>query len=174
MAVYVRFAPHPRVQGAAPPQDGHFFVSLPTCPRSKVAPGGTERLSPDDESIDSGFSILLQGSPSTSQFLRGYINTSGDCESPCGLSVSLSTLCQNCFATLTGTLLVTRCLPRHFNGLANFNARLGSRCWLGFTASGLSPDKRRARFARRTTVLLCGGSAFHLVTRGFRVTPMES
>jgi hypothetical protein len=30
-----------------------------------------------------------------------------------------------------------------FDDLADFNAILGSRCWLGFTASGLSPDKKR-------------------------------
>jgi len=40
-------------------------------------------------------------------------------------------------------MLFTRCLPRFFNGLADFNARLGNRYGLGFTVSGLSPDKKR-------------------------------
>ena len=44
---------------------------------------------------------------------------------------------------LRSSSLVTRCLPRLFDDLADFNAILGSRCWLGFTASGLSPDKKR-------------------------------
>jgi len=40
-------------------------------------------------------------------------------------------------------MLFTRCLPRFFNDLADFNARLGNRYGLGFTVSGLSPDKKR-------------------------------
>ena len=40
-------------------------------------------------------------------------------------------------------MLFTRCLPRFFNDLADFHARLGIRYGLGFTASGLSPDKKR-------------------------------
>ena len=40
-------------------------------------------------------------------------------------------------------MLVTRCLPRISNGLANTTATLGSFYWLGFETSGLSPDKKR-------------------------------
>ena len=40
-------------------------------------------------------------------------------------------------------MLVTRCLPRFSNGLANITATLGSFYWLGFETTGLSPDKKR-------------------------------
>ena len=33
--------------------------------------------------------------------------------------------------------------PAIFNGLAGINATLASCYWLGFTTSGLSPDKKR-------------------------------
>ena len=43
----------------------------------------------------------------------------------------------------SGFVLLTRCLPRSSNGLANMSATLGSFYWLGFETSGLSPDKKR-------------------------------
>jgi hypothetical protein len=43
----------------------------------------------------------------------------------------------------SGFTLLTRCLPRISNGLANITATLGSFYWLGFETSGLSPDKKR-------------------------------
>ena len=43
----------------------------------------------------------------------------------------------------SGFKLLTRCLPRVSNGLANTTATLGSFYWLGFETSGLSPDKKR-------------------------------
>ena len=43
-------------------------------------------------------------------------------------------------------MLLTRCLPRSSNGLANIAATLGSSYWLGFETSGLSPDKKRLAF----------------------------
>jgi hypothetical protein len=43
----------------------------------------------------------------------------------------------------SGFMLLTRCLPRISNGLANITATLGSFYWLGFETSGLSPDKKR-------------------------------
>ena len=43
----------------------------------------------------------------------------------------------------SGFMLVTRCLPRISNGLANITATLGSFYWLGFETTGLSPDKKR-------------------------------
>jgi len=45
--------------------------------------------------------------------------------------------------TASGFMLLTRCLPRISNGLANITATLGSFYWLGFETSGLSPDKKR-------------------------------
>ena len=43
----------------------------------------------------------------------------------------------------SGFMLLTRCLPRVSNGLANTTATLGSFYWLGFETTGLSPDKKR-------------------------------
>lgn len=42
-----------------------------------------------------------------------------------------------------GSSLVTRCLPRIFNDLANMSAKLGNYFWLGFIIAGLSPNKKR-------------------------------
>ena len=43
----------------------------------------------------------------------------------------------------SGFSLVTRCLPRLFNDLANISARLDNYSWLRFIITGLSPDKKR-------------------------------
>ena len=40
-------------------------------------------------------------------------------------------------------VFVTRFSSRHFIGLANINATLGSDYWLGFITYGLSPYKKR-------------------------------
>jgi hypothetical protein len=43
----------------------------------------------------------------------------------------------------SGFMLLTRCLPRISNGLANTTATLGSFYWLAIETTGLSPDKKR-------------------------------
>jgi len=67
---------------------------------------------------------------------------------------------------LRSSSLVTRCLPRLFDDLADFNAILGSRCWLGFTASGLSPDKKRLALLGAQQFYYAGGLPFTLLSRG--------
>ena len=47
------------------------------------------------------------------------------------------------FKLASGCMLLTRCLPRVSNGLANITATLGSFYWLSFETTGLSPDKKR-------------------------------
>ncbi|MFT6181206.1 MAG: hypothetical protein ACJA1W_003563, partial [Akkermansiaceae bacterium] len=64
-------------------------------------------------------------------------------------SVSLYTLRRNRFAIPwyrfdTSEFFVGHAVSSSiFDDLADFNAILSSRRWLGFTASGLSPDKKR-------------------------------
>ena len=73
----------------------------------------------------------------------------------------------------SGFMLLTRCLPRVSNGLANTTATLGSFYWLGFETSGLSPDKKRLAWLgaqRRAHPPLSAGAKVEL---GMRVVATE-
>ena len=135
-----------------PPQGGHFFASLHTChglrstptePRTLAIPLPGSRLSVLDSPYCYWISFRLS-------IMTGHYQPSDGCEPPCGLCASLCTLPPCRFPILKqasqpvfGFSLVTRCLPRISNGLADISATLGSFYWLGFETSGQSPDKKR-------------------------------
>ena len=134
-------------------------------PRSKVDPGGTVDTCHFPRGIASsgaGFSILLLD-------LLPHLNTYGavitfrrlrDTLWPVRFPVYASIVLfphSSASKAASEFMLLTRCLPRSFDELANTTATLGSFYWLGFETSGLSPDKKRLAWlgAQR----LSGGTA---------------
>ncbi len=143
-----------------------------TMPRSKVDPGGTCSASPKCGSTDAGLlrfahplngaalragDLAALGSPycywisSHGSFLRGCINLQVLAKVLVAWSFPYLRFVQivspsfhpSVIRSTSSSSLFTRCFPRLFNSLADFNARLGNRYGLGFTVSGLSPDKKR-------------------------------
>lgn len=112
-----------------------------------------------DASVGAGFSKLLldllphlntYGAVSTFRCLR---DTLWPMEFPVYASIMLFPHPSVCVTS--GFMLFTRCLPRHFDELANMTATLGSFYWLGFETSGLSPDKKRLALLGAQQFWLC-------------------
>jgi hypothetical protein len=155
-----------------PPSSGwssiRFFMTMP---RSRVDPGGTCSASPKCGAPDTGLlrfthpcgaalragDLAPLGAPycywisSHDSFLRGCINLQILAKDPVAWSFPCLRFVEivspsfhpSVTRSTSSFMLFTRCLPRFFNGLADFNARHGNRYGLGFTVSGLSPDKKR-------------------------------
>jgi hypothetical protein len=153
-----------------PPQGGHCFASLHTCHGLGSTPTEPRTLAfslPGSclSVLDSPYCYWISFRLST---ITGLYQPSDGCEPSCGLCASLCTLPPCRFPILRqashpalGFSLVTRCLPRSSNELADMSATLGSFYWLSFETSGLSPDKKRlawlgAQQYSYVTVLLQG------------------
>ncbi len=130
-----------------PPVEERSSVRFSTrMPRSKVDPDGTPPASPLRPS-ECWIPSTVTRSPSMSRYLRGYINLQAGASRPVAYvfpfvrfveAVSPS-LCLGGLGLFVGIAVA----PASFHGLANFNATLGSRCWLGFTTWCLSHHKKR-------------------------------
>jgi hypothetical protein len=76
-------------------------ASLQTC-RGLRGPPRALRFSPALRTFDADFDVVNHLVARDLTFLRGYLNTSGGCDPPCGLPASLCTLRPCCFALLQG------------------------------------------------------------------------